>query len=272
MKLLLHPSVNSTIEKLAHALPHTILLSGEVGVGLRTIAQVIAGAHALLIEPTDSEGVASKTGSIGVEQIRELYEATRSKHERLVVVVDDADRLTSQAQGAFLKLLEEPTAHTHFILTSHRSDELLPTIHSRLQTFVIPRLSEEASDALIGSFKITSPEEKSQLRFLAHGRPAQIIRYMTDHAEFEIAVQLVRDARQVLTAPNRYERLKVALGYTTREKSLQLIAMCLELTRFSVKNFQAPDSLRQLDTLLNIHEAIDHNQSPRLKLLSLVLT
>ncbi|MFT5143360.1 MAG: DNA polymerase-3 subunit delta' [Rhodothermales bacterium] len=57
-----------------------------------------------------------------------------------IAVLTDADLLRREASNAFLKILEEPTAQTVFILTSSRPDRMLPTILSRCQHVRFDRL------------------------------------------------------------------------------------------------------------------------------------
>ena len=65
-----------------------------------------------------------------------------------VFIIAEADRLVPQeanpeAANAMLKLLEEPPADTHFILTSVEWHSLLPTIRSRSIPFRLGRLKDE---------------------------------------------------------------------------------------------------------------------------------
>lgn len=60
-----------------------------------------------------------------------------------VAIVTDADALRKEAANAFLKLLEEPTPNTVFVLTTSRTDRLLPTIVSRCQQLRFDRLSDD---------------------------------------------------------------------------------------------------------------------------------
>lgn len=270
MKLIIHPSFQPRFDALRHRLPHAILLSGIPGIGLKTIALGITGP-ALQLEPLDSEGRPSANGSISAERVRRLYEDTRSKHERLVVIIDDADRLTLAAQGALLKLLEEPSPQTHFVLTSHQPEQLLATIRSRVQHYKVPPITPEQTDGLIGSYPRLSNEEQAQLRFLAHGRPGLMARYADNPELFRAAAAVVRDARTVLAAPERYDRLVAALQYTSRDKALQLVDVCITLSRFALRSGSAPDGIARLDRLIEAHEAINHNHNPRLQLLSLVI-
>ena len=58
-------------------------------------------------------------------------------------IIHDADRITVQAQNAFLKNLEEPSKGASFILTSGNPHTLLPTVISRCQ--LIPLLTNKCS-------------------------------------------------------------------------------------------------------------------------------
>ncbi len=52
-------------------------------------------------------------------------------------VIHDADRMTEEAQNAFLKTLEEPPGRSIFILSSSKPQMLLPTIRSRCQQILL---------------------------------------------------------------------------------------------------------------------------------------
>lgn len=55
---------------------------------------------------------------------------------RRVIIIDDAHKLTEEAENAFLKSLEEPPAGTHFILVTSEPLSLLPTTLSRCAQIV----------------------------------------------------------------------------------------------------------------------------------------
>ncbi|MEM7008593.1 MAG: DNA polymerase III subunit delta' [Thermodesulfobacteriota bacterium] len=85
--------------------------------------------------------------SIKVEQIREgveekLYlKSFEGKYK--VVIVDEAHRMSSGAQNAFLKTLEEPPPNSVIILITSSPDKLLPTIRSRCQLVRFNSLPQE---------------------------------------------------------------------------------------------------------------------------------
>jgi DNA polymerase-3 subunit delta' len=77
-----------------------------------------------------------KNATIWIDTVRAIRRAsamTAAEGRRKVFVIRDADRMGANLAGVLLKILEEPPADTHFILTSGRAQALLPTIVSRCQ-------------------------------------------------------------------------------------------------------------------------------------------
>jgi len=72
------------------------------------------------------EQVREVTGRLNVKQISEQY-----------VIVRPADALGDEAANAFLKNLEEPREHVHFVLVTDAPSRLLPTILSRAAVYFL---------------------------------------------------------------------------------------------------------------------------------------
>ena len=71
---------------------------------------------------------------IRIDQIRELIDTSRYRSAGgrfKVFVLCPAEAMNEQAANAFLKVLEEPTERTVFLLVTARPDALLSTIRSR---------------------------------------------------------------------------------------------------------------------------------------------
>jgi DNA polymerase-3 subunit delta' len=107
------------------------LVCAEGGCGVcSTCRRVREGLH------PDVEIVAPEGNFIRKEEITEInrhavyrpYEA-RAK----VYIFLEADNFNPEAANAFLKTLEEPPGHVHFLLVTDRPERLLPTIASRCQ-------------------------------------------------------------------------------------------------------------------------------------------
>ena len=250
-KLVINPSITALIDAYSRLPSHAIILSGVSGVGLSTIAHhlassVVEGSHVIEITP--------EKNTIPIDRIRQLYEQTRSiQSGGRCIIIDDADAMGVEAQNALLKLLEEPVENIYFILTTHLPSEILPTIASRVQWFRIPLVSEALSLQVLDNYDLDS-KKRSQLLFLASGRPAELIRLSSDNDYFNKQALTIADARQLLQA-SMYERLSVVKKYTDRESALQLLVTTSNLLGFSLlkqKNHHAADLLPHFS------ETIDH--------------
>lgn len=71
--------------------------------------------------------------SIGIEKIRKIKELSFISPERnyKVIIINDAHNLTQEASNSFLKVLEEPSKRTIFILITQYPEKLQETIISR---------------------------------------------------------------------------------------------------------------------------------------------
>ena len=275
-KPLLHTKTEQTLTPLLTThLPHAILLSGQQGIGLRTIANYIAESHKstpYLIYPEKNEKVDREAGVITAEAIRGLYDVTKTVETgaRIVIIVD-AERMGTVAQNAFLKLLEEPQPGTHFILLSKAARLLLPTIRSRVQQYEVTPLTDEQSREHISQLGITDPTHTSQLMFIAGGLPSELKRLSEDPTLFEQRATIVRDARTYL-AGNEYEKLLIAHRYKdSRPKALLLVEDAMRLLKRTIAESGDARTLAQLDQFLSIHERLLQNGNVRLQLSTAVV-
>lgn len=171
MKPTLHPASEKMLIAVTNNLPQSLLLTGDVGVGLGEISKYIASLRSVtptIILPEKDEKIDLEKGIISVDIMRRLYDETRTKTvgER-IIIIDYAERMTGQAQNAFLKLLEEPGEGVYFILVSHSISKLLPTILSRTENLNIRPVSRKQSEELLDKLAVTDAKKRSQLLFMA---------------------------------------------------------------------------------------------------------
>ncbi|UCD68294.1 MAG: DNA polymerase III subunit delta' [Betaproteobacteria bacterium] len=84
--------------------------------------------------PAKSAETKKASSSISVDAVRDLSQLTTTASHRggaKVVMISPAEALNSSAANALLKMLEEPSWNTHFILVAHDRNRVLPTIRSR---------------------------------------------------------------------------------------------------------------------------------------------
>lgn len=97
---------------------------------------------------------------ISVEQIRGLADFFgMSAHQggRRVIVIHPAESMNANAANAVLKNLEEPPAGLLFILVSHKPQQLLPTILSRCQSYLLPAPDAASAIAWLTEQGVVNP-------------------------------------------------------------------------------------------------------------------
>lgn len=119
--------------------------------------------------------------SIRVSQVRSLR-AVMAKpptlSPRRAVILDAADDLEREGANALLKMLEEPPTGTIFLLVSHASGRLLPTIRSRCRLLRFDPLSDaEVGQVLRAGLPDLAEDELAALVRAGDGSPGQAQRF-----------------------------------------------------------------------------------------------
>jgi len=138
--------VNIYIEN--NDVPH-LLLHGEAGTGKTTLAKIIVNAidcDYLYINASDERGIDTLR-----EKIRG-FAASVGFRTWKVVILDESDYLTRDAQAALRNLMETFSKSTRFILTCNYPEKVIDPIQSRCQTFeIIPPTKKDVAKRLIES-------------------------------------------------------------------------------------------------------------------------
>ena len=275
IKPIINPTSQIKLLAVTKHLPQSLLLTGDSGVGLSTISLYIAelvGVNPVIILPEKDEKIDIKKGIISVDIMRRLYNDTRTKMTgNRVIIIDYAERMTHQAQNAFLKLLEEPGVGVHFIIVAQSVNKLLPTILSRVEVLDIKNILTRQSEQLLDILNVTDTTKRSQLIFMADGRPAELTRLSQNNEYFDKRSTTVRDARELLRG-SIYQKLLIAHKYKDdRANALVLLTdMSNILKRTIIANPQV-DNLNKIDDILNAYQQIEANGNIRLCLARMIL-
>lgn len=120
----------------AGTLPHSLLFSGPAGCGKTTVARILKKE----LKCSDHDFVDLNAADFkGVDVIRDIRRHMGQKPlEGLtrVWLMDEVHKLTSDAQGAFLKILEDGRPrHAYFFLATTDPQKLAATVRQRCEEF-----------------------------------------------------------------------------------------------------------------------------------------
>ncbi|MCL2451504.1 AAA family ATPase [Candidatus Saccharibacteria bacterium] len=273
--LVLHTKVRQRLENYSRQPTHALLLIGEKGVGLgtiaRTLAKEIAPANVAIITPRLHDK--QKTSSINIDDIRELAEFTRDRRsDPICVIIDEAEKMTVSAPEAFLKGLEEPVAQVFYILTTHKPAKLPATIKSRAQTIeILPPLAEMCESLFARTELAKGSAKLAKVKFLGDRRPAEIVRLLTDEEYFDAATALMETAKHFIQG-DPAKRLSIVANCTTRDEAILLvqnIAKLLLLSGVAAKNSKAV--AHNLHATSEVIDRLAQNGNVRMQLTYLAL-
>lgn len=266
---------------------HAYLISGDDGVGKRTLALHFAQAlnctgsdqsgelcgecRACVLIPTlqfpDVHELTPEEDStkIKVEQIRELHQSlalSPFEGKWRIAIIPDFENATDAAANALLKTLEEPSDRVIVLITAIDSASLLPTIVSRCEHIPLRAVSRDiVLDAIV---KRNSLGERAELiASLAQGRPGWALRY-ADNPDYLIKRAELLDRLNKLLHQSKRERFDYVEGLlpprkddleTQRKKVSEALLVWMGIWRDALqRGFQAEIDITNQDSSSLIEE------------------
>jgi len=136
------------------AIPHAILLTGPSGVGKTTIARILKNKLGCADVDFQEINSAECRGIDEIRKIQEYIHAAPLAGKCRIWLIDEVHGLTSDAQNAFLKILEDTPKHVYFMLATTNPEKLKRTIITRCTQIKCKLLSEKDLEELITSVVI----------------------------------------------------------------------------------------------------------------------
>jgi len=195
-------------------------------------------------------GVQNKQGEIRVEDAQDILKSLALKSYEggyKIMIIWMADKMNIASSNKLLKLLEEPSDKTLFILISENEEDIIQTIRSRCQVLHFNGLSEKTIADALAERQNIDPRTASKLAHQAQGnfnKALQLLHEDSEDAVFEKwFVDWVRGAFRAkgnAAAINdliQWSEQIAGLGRETQKKFLQF---CIEMFRQALLlNYQA---------------------------------
>ena len=243
------PAVHAVGAMLAGGMPHALLLVGPPGVGKATLAHdVAAGLLCIAPDPADRPCRACRacrafehgnhpdvhrlapTGAgnvipIGGREERGVRDLVRDlallpvEGGARVALVIAADRMTEDAQAAFLKTLEEPPIGAILILTASDEERLLPTIRSRCVRIRLGPVARRDVEGLLVDDELAEAPLAARLARLSGGRPGDAVALARSPSSLVIRSEVGRTLLDLVSA-TRADRLRIGRDLLARAAEL----------------------------------------------------
>jgi replication factor C small subunit len=145
-------------------LPH-LMFSGQAGIGKSTAALAIARdlygddweENFLELNASDQRGI-----DVVRERIKTFARSSFGGYDYRIIFLDEADSLTSDAQSALRRTMEQFSNNVRFILSCNYSSQIIDPIQSRCAVFRFSPLGDEAVAEQIRSIAETEDIEVTE--------------------------------------------------------------------------------------------------------------
>jgi replication factor C small subunit len=140
------------------SIPH-LLFSGSAGIGKTTLAKLLF--NELNVNPLDILEI-NASRERGIDEVKKRITSFVQMipfGDFKVVLLDEADYLTPDAQAALRGVMEEYHSTARFILTCNYQNRIIPAIHSRCQGFHIAKVDQTEFTARVAEILITEGVE-----------------------------------------------------------------------------------------------------------------
>lgn len=204
--------------------------------------------------------------TVGIKLIRLLTADVQIKpYEggRKVYILPDADKLTTEAQNALLKTLEEPPSYAVLILIARGTEAFLPTILSRCVTLRFHPLQREELASWLQENMEISVEQALLAAGLSGGNPG-MAQAMVSSEAYQALYEQSMQVLEGLEKQTAYDIVSFTTSLASEDKAADMPVKqadaFLDLVQFAVRDIMVVKSTGQTDGLI-LRDRIPYSRS-----------
>lgn len=207
-------------------MPH-LMFSGSAGVGKTTAALCIAREvlgdswreYTLELNASDERGI-----NMVRERVKKFarFSGLDTSIPFKLVILDEADEMTSDAQTALRRIIEDTAAHCRFIMIANNISKIIEPLQSRCAVFKFTRISEEE---VIDYLEEICKKEK--LKYTKDG-----LKTLYSHSEGDMrhSINMLQAAASLGTINDDNVKLSAGLSKTSDVGEVLKLALAGKLT------------------------------------------
>lgn len=186
-------------------------------------------------------GVQNKQGEIRVEDAESILKSLALKSYEggyKVIIIWMADKMNIAASNKLLKLLEEPTDKTLFILISENEEDIIQTIRSRCQVLHFNGLNENVIAQTLVSRENIDPRTAKKVAHQAQGNFNKALHLLHENGEelpfeewFVLWVRAAFRAKGNASAINDLILWSEQIAALGREAQKKFLQFCIDMFR-----------------------------------------
>ena len=188
-------------------LPH-LLLFGKAGTGKTTLAKLLVNnieCDYLYINASDENNVDTVRTKV------KTFASTMGFKDMKVIILDECDYITPNAQAALRNLMETFSKHCRFILTCNYVERIIDPIQSRCQSFqIVPPSKKEVAVHLSNILKNEDVTFKvDDIATIINGGYPDIRKIINTSQRQVVKGELKLDAQEIILSDYKLKLLKV---------------------------------------------------------------
>lgn len=257
-------------------LPQTLMFVGPNGVGRRMTAGLLAEAlhgSAAINHPDTfwfgatlaskrEQSVTAPVKAAADDMVRFLERSPLSS-KRKVAIIEDMNELTTEAQSALLKTLEEPHANSLIVMIATNELAVLPTILSRAQVVRFVPLTDS-------QIKQVVPKVEEEILRMVAGSVGRAQKLMANKRTRDAFLAKV-DFWNRIEERDLEERWAMSEKAREREAALELVEVGIDTLRNKLIWEPSGKLAKRLEALQTTRDRLGQMANPRMALDALLL-